>query len=122
MSTFFIYEISRLHTVKVFPSELVTFSYPILIVFSVALFYQVIQTDIDKKLQNRPEFLFNAAFIIYHSVNFVHLAFYEYLVQSNISKMWSQNIHTITSILYYLFYSVIFMKSINEPTHEHRRI
>jgi hypothetical protein len=122
MSTFFIYEISRLHTVQVFPSELVTFSYPILIIFSIALFHQIIQTDIDKKLRNRPEFLFNAAFILYHSVNFVHLAFYEYLIQSHISKIWSQNIHTITSILYYLFYSIIFMKSKKELTHEHRRI
>lgn len=108
MLIFFALELSNLNSVIYFPSILITFSSPILIIFSLALFNQIIIQDKEIPLWQRPEFVFNAIFIVYISINFTHLAFYDYFIQHKFSKYWSQQIHTWSSVLYYMLLGYLF--------------
>lgn len=94
-----------------FPSELVITSSPFLIFLTTVLFSKIIHTDIERKLWARPEFIWNAGFLIYTSINFMHLAFYDYFVRHHITREWSQAVHTVSSILFYLMFGWLFWKA-----------
>jgi hypothetical protein len=85
------------------PSVVITLTFPVLLMFSLMLFYEILNSRMDMKLVQRSSFWFNVLFMVYTCISYTHLAFFDELKAINFPMKLSGQIQIWASLLYYLF-------------------
>jgi hypothetical protein len=83
------------------PSVVITLTHPVLLMFSLILFYEILNSRMDMKLAQRSSFWFNVFFMVYTCISYTHLAFFDELKAINFPMRLSSQIQLCASMLYY---------------------
>jgi hypothetical protein len=85
-----------------FPSIAISFCSCMIIFLSLLQLNELLYSDPEIRLIHKPLFWMNTAIMVYWSINFLQLGLYSYFVKANTPNPIMQNIHTYSSIVYYV--------------------
>ncbi len=93
--------INMVMSIDSFPSIAISFCSCMIIFLSLLQLSELLYSDPELRLIQKPLFWMNTAIMVYWSINFLQLGLYSYFVKTNSPNPITQNIHTYSSIVYY---------------------
>lgn len=84
-----------------FPSRIIAFMFPIVILSSILLFWQLLNSNIETKLAKRGSFWLATGILIYHSISFAILGLLSYALELKINYGIEAQLMFYISIIFY---------------------
>ncbi len=84
-----------------FPSRIIAFTFPIVILSSILLFWQLLNSNIETKLAKRSSFWLATGILIYHSIGYAILGLFSYALELNLNYGVEAQLMFYISIIFY---------------------